>query len=150
MSHVNSFWEGNAMSDWSDGGLGQTIRGTLAAIMSLVKFSTSRLAPIRVRHESVSIIVRFFEFIRHSIHRVALRKTQNHCITHLRLNHPNVKDCKFLRGALFVAVVGSVVWAFPRLKKPRGREMSARSYALHSILTQISFPSFLWWPGARA
>ena len=28
------------------------------------------------------------------------------------------------------AVVGSIVWAFRRLKKPRCREMSARSYVL--------------------
>ena len=31
------------------------------------------------------------------------------------------------------AVVHSIVWAFCRLKMPRCQEMSARSYALHSI-----------------
>ena len=36
------------------------------------------------------------------------------------------------------AVVGSIVLAFPRLKKPRCREMSARGYALHSV-SQLSF-----------
>ena len=37
------------------------------------------------------------------------------------------------------AVVGSDVWAFRRLKKPRCREMSARSYALYSVRPQFSF-----------
>ena len=37
------------------------------------------------------------------------------------------------------AVVSSIVWAFRRLKKPRSREMSARSYALHSVCPQL-FP----------
>ena len=43
------------------------------------------------------------------------------------------------------AVVGSIIWAFRRLKKPRCREMSASGYALHSVCPQISFsfPSFL-------
>ena len=41
------------------------------------------------------------------------------------------------------AVVGSIVWAFRRLKKPRCREMSARGYALHSVRPQLSF-SFLF------
>ena len=40
------------------------------------------------------------------------------------------------------SVVGSIVWAFLRLKKPRSREMSARGYALHRICPQISFFSF--------
>ena len=31
------------------------------------------------------------------------------------------------------AVVGSIVWAFRRLKKPRCREMNARGYALYSV-----------------
>ena len=39
-------------------------------------------------------------------------------------------------------VVGSIVWAFRRLKKPRSREMSARGYALHSVCSQLSF--FSW------
>ena len=40
-----------------------------------------------------------------------------------------------------LAVVGSIVWTFRRLKKPRCREMSARSYALHSVCPkQINFP----------
>ena len=30
-------------------------------------------------------------------------------------------------------VVGSIVWALRKLRKPRCREMSARSYALHSV-----------------
>ena len=37
------------------------------------------------------------------------------------------------------AVVGSIVWAFRRLKKPRSREKSARGYALHSVRPQLSF-----------
>ena len=36
------------------------------------------------------------------------------------------------------AVVGSIVWAFRGLKKPRSREMSARGYALHSVCLQLS------------
>ena len=41
------------------------------------------------------------------------------------------------------AVVGSIVWAFRRLKKPRSREMSARGYALRSVRPNIPFfPSF--------
>ena len=39
------------------------------------------------------------------------------------------------------AIVGSIVWAYHRLKKPRIREMSARS-ALHSVCPQLSFFSF--------
>ena len=39
------------------------------------------------------------------------------------------------------AVVGSIVWAFRRVKKPRYREMSARGYALHSVYPQRSFLS---------
>ena len=37
------------------------------------------------------------------------------------------------------AVVGSIFWAFCRLKKPRNREMSGRDYALHSVRLQLSF-----------
>ena len=37
------------------------------------------------------------------------------------------------------AVVGSIVWTFPRLKKPSCREMSGRGYALYSVRPQISF-----------
>ena len=40
------------------------------------------------------------------------------------------------------AVVGSIVWAFRWLKKPRCREMSARGYALHKVYPQLSFPVF--------
>ena len=40
------------------------------------------------------------------------------------------------------AVVGSIVWAFRRLKKPISREMSARRYALHSVRPQLSFFSY--------
>ena len=39
------------------------------------------------------------------------------------------------------AVVGSIVWAFRRLKKPRSWEMSARGYAIHGVCPQLSFPS---------
>ena len=39
------------------------------------------------------------------------------------------------------AVVGSIVWAFRRLKKPSCREMSARGYAFHSVCPQLSFLS---------
>ena len=37
------------------------------------------------------------------------------------------------------AVVGSIVWAFRRLKKPRCRQMSARGYALYNVCPQLSF-----------
>ena len=37
------------------------------------------------------------------------------------------------------AVVGFIVWAFRRLKKPRSREMSARGYVLYSVYALI-FP----------
>ena len=37
------------------------------------------------------------------------------------------------------AVVGSIVWAFRRLKKLRNRKMRARSYAFHSVFPQLSF-----------
>ena len=37
------------------------------------------------------------------------------------------------------AVVGSIVCAFRRIKKPKSREMSARGYAIHSVCTQLSF-----------
>ena len=43
------------------------------------------------------------------------------------------------------AVVGSIVWVFRRLKKPRSREMSARSYALHNVCRQLSFLVFRHW-----
>ena len=36
-------------------------------------------------------------------------------------------------------VIGSIVWAFRRLKKPRSWEMSARGYALHSVCPQLFF-----------
>ena len=36
-------------------------------------------------------------------------------------------------------VVGSIVWVFRRLEKPKGREMSARDYALHSVCPQLSY-----------
>ena len=41
------------------------------------------------------------------------------------------------------AVVGSIVWAFRRLKKPWCREMSARGYALYSVYSQLYFFSVL-------
>ena len=37
------------------------------------------------------------------------------------------------------AVVGAIVWAFRRRKKPRSRGMSARGYALLSVCLQLSF-----------
>ena len=36
-------------------------------------------------------------------------------------------------------VVGSIVWAFRRLKLPRCREMSARGYALYSVCPELPF-----------
>ena len=39
------------------------------------------------------------------------------------------------------AVVGSIVWAFRRLKKAASWEMSARGYALHSVYLQLPFIS---------
>ena len=41
------------------------------------------------------------------------------------------------------AVVGSIVWAIRRLKKPRCREMSARGNAFHSVCPQLSFLSVI-------
>ena len=38
------------------------------------------------------------------------------------------------------ALVGSIVWAFCRLEKPRSQEMSAHGYALYSVCPQLSFP----------
>ena len=59
---------------------------------------------------------------------------------------PNPLECQneYLLFALgeeiaVQAVVGSIVWAFRRVKNPRRREMSARIYALHSVCPQISF-----------
>ena len=40
------------------------------------------------------------------------------------------------------AVVGCIVWAFRRPKKPRSREMSVRGYALHRVCPQLSSFSF--------
>ena len=40
------------------------------------------------------------------------------------------------------AVVGSIVWAFRRLKKPRCRNTCARGYALHSVCPQLSYFPF--------
>ena len=37
------------------------------------------------------------------------------------------------------AVVGSIVWVFSRLKKPRCWEMSARGYAIHSVCPKLIF-----------
>ena len=48
--------------------------------------------------------------------------------------HPSPLNCK----NEYLAVVGSIVWAFCRFKKPRCREMSARSSALHSVRSQFS------------
>ena len=42
-------------------------------------------------------------------------------------------------GTAVQAVVGSIVYAFRRLKKRRSREISARGYALHSVCSQLSF-----------
>ena len=61
---------------------------------------------------------------------------------------PSLLDCKneYLVFALreetaALAVVGYVVREFCRLKKPRSREMSACSFALHSVCLQIFFRS---------
>ena len=51
-----------------------------------------------------------------------------------------VPGVRMLEETAAQTVVGSIVWAFRRLKKPRSREMSARSYALHSVC--LNFPSF--------
>ena len=48
-------------------------------------------------------------------------------------------------GTAVQAVVGSIVWVFRRLKKPRSREMSARVYALHSVRPQLSFLFLCRW-----
>ena len=53
------------------------------------------------------------------------------------------------KEAAVQAVVGSIVWAFRLLKKPRRREMSARGYALYSVCSQFYFFPLLylfWWP----
>ena len=44
------------------------------------------------------------------------------------------------------ALVGSIVWAFRRLK-PTCREMSARGYALHSVRPQLCFHVVGWRTG---
>ena len=53
------------------------------------------------------------------------------------MTRPSPLNCKneYLILALGkeTAVVGSIVWAFRRLNKPRSREVSARDYALHSV-----------------
>ena len=46
-------------------------------------------------------------------------------------------------GTAGQAVVDSTVWAFRRLKKPRSRDMSARSYAVPSVYPQLSFLFFM-------
>ena len=46
------------------------------------------------------------------------------------------------------AVVGSIVWAFLRLKKPRSREMNARGYALYNVCLQLC--NFPWYRCADA
>ena len=58
-------------------------------------------------------------------------------IKHYVIEHSNCKN-EYLVLALgeetaVHAIVGSIVWAFRRFKKPRCREMSARGYALHSV-----------------
>ena len=57
---------------------------------------------------------------------------------------PSLLNCEneylvlaLVEGTAAQAVVGSIVWAFRRLKKPKSREMSARSYALHSVRLQL-------------
>ena len=40
-------------------------------------------------------------------------------------------------------IFDSIVWVFRRLKKPRSHEMSARGYALHSVIIHLSFFSSL-------
>ena len=60
--------------------------------------------------------------------------------------HSTVKPstwCLHVEETAVQAIVGSIVWAFSRLKKPRSREMSARSYALHSVRPKLSFFFFL-------
>ena len=52
---------------------------------------------------------------------------------------PTPFKCKNVYLTPARAVVGSIVWAFRRLRKPRCREMSARGYALHSVCPQLSF-----------
>ena len=47
-------------------------------------------------------------------------------------------------GTAAQAVVGSIVWAFCRLKKPRSREMSVRSHAFHNLCPQRSCISQNW------
>ena len=41
------------------------------------------------------------------------------------------------------AVVGSIVWVFPRPKKPTSRKMSASGYAFQSVCPQLFF--FIFW-----
>ena len=66
------------------------------------------------------------------------------CSPRARTSHPTVKTstwCLHERGGTAAqAVVGSIVWAFRRLKKPKSRQMIARLYALHSVCPQLSFP----------
>ena len=39
------------------------------------------------------------------------------------------------------AVVGSIVWTFRKLKKPRCRERNAHDYVLHGVCPNFPFPS---------
>ena len=84
---------------------------------------------------STSSIVAVFE---QSICQCAWRKTASY----FRLDVMDINRWEF-RVQLGVpvrvqAIVGSIVWAFRRLKKPRCREMSARGFTLHSVCPQLS------------
>ena len=45
----------------------------------------------------------------------------------------------FWRADYYQTIVGSTVWAFRRLKKPKSREISAHNCALHSQFFQLFF-----------
>ena len=67
------------------------------------------------------------------------------CMMYLRMMSSwNVKQIGIMQPARFPynqaqVVGGSIVWVFCRLKNPRSRKMSARSYALYSVCPQFSF-----------
>ena len=48
------------------------------------------------------------------------------------LKKDHYKNVRYIYRYIVQAVVGSIVWAFRTLKKPRYGEMSARTYALYT------------------
>ena len=47
-----------------------------------------------------------------------------------------------VEGTAIQAIVGTIVWAFHRLKSQRSRKKSDRPHALHSVRARLSFLLF--------